>query len=279
MVEPLHVDELEVIACRRGLLQLPGEPHLQAWEPAATTDDNLRRLAGQSGGLLLRDGERLIVDLPMAGGYRRTLHAIGSGEQRWVDVARSAAQRIEHPLDLLLRSSLVRHRRPLGAPDRLPGRYELADVYLRFWYETCWADQSLIEGGAGDDVLARRRGRWQRHVGWVFEELAREHAARLATADLLPPAQYGEWWTDRGGRVQIDVLGLAGHRTVAAGEVRWDARPLRERDLAELARKVARAPDPVANPTYALRSRGGANKSVHSAGARVFRPDDMLTSP
>lgn len=219
------------------------------------------------------------MDLPQAGGYRRTLHAIGSGEQRRVEVARSAAQRVEQPLDLLLRSSLVRHTRPLGAPDRFPGRYELADVYLRFWYEMCWADQGLIEGGAGKAVLARRRGRWQRHLGWVFEELAREHARLLASADLLPAGQYGEWWRDRGGRVQIDVLGLDGKHTVAAGEVRWDARPLGDRDLADLQQKVSRAPDPVDQPLLAFWSRGGVRSKVAESGVRAFGPDDLLSQP
>jgi uncharacterized protein len=250
--------------------------HLRAWDQHARTQENLLRLAAQPGGLLLRSGERLIVDLPQAGGYRRTLHAIGSGDHRRADVARSAAQRIDQPLDLLLRSSLVRHRRPLGAPDRFPGIYEIDDVYLRFWYEMCWADQGLIEGGGGEAVLERRLGRWQRHLGWVFEELAREHAVRLSATGELPDGLYGEWWTDRGGQAQIDVLGIDGGRTVMAGEVRWDKRPLGARDVADLLRKVGRAPDPVPEPVLAFWSRGGVRDEVAADGVVSFTPDDVL---
>lgn len=250
--------------------------HLQAWDPDESANDNLRRLAGQPGGLLLRSGERLIVDLPQAGGFRRTLHAIGSGDQRRGEVARSAAQRVDQPLDLLMRSSLVRHRRPLGAPDRYPGIYEIDDVYLRFWYEMCWADQGLIEGGGGGAVLKRRMPRWQRHLGWTFEELARRHAIHLAATGDLPEGLYGEWWTDRHGQVQIDVLGLDGKRTVMAGEVRWDKRPLGSRDLGELVAKVGRAPTPVDDPVLAFWSRGGVRDNVLDDGVLSFTPEDLL---
>jgi AAA+ ATPase superfamily predicted ATPase len=269
--------DLEPAALIEAYAACGGYPlHLRAWDQSATTEDNLRRLAVQPGGLLLRGGERLIVDLPEAGGYRRALHAIGSGDRRRVDVARSAAQRVDQPLDLLLRSSLVRHRRPLGAPDRFPGIYEIDDVYLRFWYEICWADQGLIEGGAGDVVLERRHGRWRRHLGWVFEELARQHALRLSARGELPHGLYGEWWSDRGGQVQIDVLGLDGKRTVMAGEVRWDRRPLGLRDVGELVAKVNRSPEPVPEPVLAFWSRGGVRDDVASEGILSFTPADVV---
>jgi len=249
--------------------------HLAAWDEDASTEDNLLRLAATSGSLLLRSGQRLLTDIPHEGGYRRVLHAIGSGADVRAAIGRLADQRTERPLDLLLRTTLVRHRRPLGAPDRTPGRYEIADAYLRFWYDQLWADEELIEGGQGKQILARRRGRWERHLGWVFEEQAREHAVRLAQSGTLPSsAVYGPWWATRGPQAEIDVLGLVGRRTVMVGEAKWDRRPLHSREFAYLMERAKHAPDPVSDLVVAFWSRGGLSSQMH--GALGFTPADMV---
>lgn len=155
----------------------------------------------------------MLVDLPGEGGHRRVLHAIGAGATKRGDIERDAGQRGDRALDLLVRTSLVRPVRPVGSPDRSPRRFEIADAYLRFWHEMIWADQGLIDAGQGEQVLARRDPRWQRHLGWVFEEEARRHVVRAAAAGVVPPAVYGQWWATRGQQVEVDVCGLQGGRT------------------------------------------------------------------
>ncbi|MGH9101716.1 MAG: ATP-binding protein, partial [Acidimicrobiales bacterium] len=197
--------------------------HLRAWDTASTTKENLERLVGAPGGLLALAGERMLADLPEDGGHRRVLHAVGSGARTRSVIGREAGQRLERPLELLTRAGLLRVDRPLASPDHTPGRYELTDTYLRAWYALCWADLGLIAGGQGKQVLTRRWPRWQRHLGWVFEEQARAHAVRLAAAGRLPSeATYGRRWSTTGPQVEIDILGMTGRRAVlvSAGQAK-----------------------------------------------------------
>lgn len=251
--------------------------HLQSWEPDRPAAENLRRLYFTPGGLLLRNGAQLIADVPDEGGVRRTLHAIGSGADRRSAVASSAGQRVERPLDLLERATLIRRVRPVGAPDRTPGRWEPADAFLRAWYELCWADAEQIEAGLGGPVATARAGRWQRHLGWAFEEQARAHAVRLAGRGELPSdARYGRWWSTSGPQVEIDVLGVIGGRSTVIGEARWDSRPLGPRVLDELKAKERASPDPVPTPILCTWSRGGGAEALSAHGVRSYTPAQMV---
>lgn len=250
--------------------------HLRAWDPSETAERNLHRLVAEPGGVLAHAGERMLADLPDEGGHRRVLHVIGSGQHKRAAIRDKADQRVERPIELLQRAALVRIDRPLGSPDRTPGRYEVTDTYLRCWYELCWADLGLIDGGQGAQVLQRRLPRWQRHLGRVFEEQARAHAVRLAGAGRFPAAIYGRWWTTSGHQVEIDVLALRERSSVLVGEARWSDNPLGLRDLADLRRKALAVPDPVADIRFVTWSRGGAEPSALAAGLVAFRPDDMV---
>lgn len=252
--------------------------HLRAWDPAATAAANLERLMGEPGALLAHGGERMLADLPDEGGHRRVLHAIGSGEQVHARIRDRADQRLERPLALLTRAGMIRVERPLGAPDRTPGRYLVADTYLRCWYELCWADLGLIDGGQGAAVIRRRAPRWLRHLGAVFEEQARAHAVRLSRAGRLPSeAIYGRWWTRSGPQVEVDVLGLdAQGRSVLVGEAKWSDRPMDGRDVTDLRRLAGVAPDPVTDPLLAWWSRGELGRDAIAAGVSAFGPQDMV---
>ena len=252
--------------------------HLRAWDAGAPTSSNLERLMGEPGALLAHSGERMLADLPDEGGHRRVLHAIGSGEQVHARIRDRADQRLERPLALLSRAGLIRVQRPLGAPDRTPGRYLVADTYLRCWYELCWADLGLLDGGQGAAGISRRHPRWMRHLGAVFEEQARAHAVRLARAGRLPtPVIYGRWWATSGPQTEVDVLGLDGQgRSVLVGEAKWSDRPMDGRDVADLRRLAGAVPDPVRDPILAWWSRGGLGRDAIAAGVSGFGPADMI---
>lgn len=253
--------------------------HLRQWDERAGTDVNLRRLAGAPGGILLEDAVGILrEELPETGGYPRILAAIGRGRTRQSEIAGEAEQRIEHPLDVLVRAGFVRRSRPVGAPRRARPLYEIPDPYLAFWFGVLYSDLPEIEAGQGRAVLERRRPQWQRHVGWMFEEAARAHAARLAErGDLSEDLVVGRWWATKGEPCEVDVLGLRGSRTHLLGEARWQSRPLGAGDLEELRRKAVRVPRPVATPLYALWGRAGADEAAIRAGALGFDVEHVLT--
>lgn len=287
----MRLDPLDPLAARAFLSRLDavdaieayaacgGYPlHLTHWDQGATAGENLARLAGTTGGILLEDAQGILrEELPERGGYPRILGAIGRGRTRLGQIATEAAQRVEHPLDVLIRGGFVRKVRPVGAPRRARPLYEIGDTYLRFFFAVLYSDLPEIESGQGRTVLRRRRPEWGRQLGWVFEEAARAHAVRMAARGELPDdLVMGRWWASTGEPCEVDVLGLRGSRTALMGEARWQAAPLRARDLHQLEAKLGRVPRPVEKPQFAMWGRGGVDAAVRRAGALGFDVDDVL---
>jgi AAA+ ATPase superfamily predicted ATPase len=252
--------------------------HLRRWDANAGTDANLVRLAMTPGGILFEDALGILrEELPDVGGYPRILAAIGRGRTRASEIADDAAQRIEHPLDVLVRAGFVRRSVPLGSPRRVRPIYEIADPYLAFWFAVVYSDTAQVGAGQGRAVLRHRRDEWQRHLGWMFEELARQHAARLVAAGGLPgDLVIGRWWSKSGPPVEVDVLGMRGPRTALLGEAKWQARPLGQRDFTALVAKAAAVPRPLAGPMFVLWGRGGVDPNLRGDMVRGYDLDQML---
>ncbi len=283
-LDPVHarafIPALEPAAYVEAYAACGGYPlHLKAWDPDRSTDVNLLRLAGAAGGILLEDAASMLAEeLTHPGGYTRVLAAVGRGRTRFVQIAAESGQRVERPLEILIRAGLISKTLPVGAPRGARAGYEIADPYLAFWFGVLYSDIPQIEEGQGPAVLSRKNPSWQRHLGAVFEDLARSHARRLAARGELPSdLVIDRWWASSGEPCEVDVVGLRGARTALLGEARWQARPLGVRDLAQLQRKAARVPRAVELPTFALWGRGGVEDRIRSANVLGFDPHDMLS--
>lgn len=288
----LRLDPMDPVAARAFLPHLDpaqfleayaacgGYPlHLLAWDEQVGTTQNLLALATSPGGILLEDAASILrEELSDAGGYSRILGAIGRGRSRYSAIASEAQQRIEHPLDILVASGLVRKALPIGAPKGARPDYEIDDPYLAFWFGVLYSSIPEIETRQGEAVLARVDPHWQRHLGAVFEEAARAHARRLIERGVLPSnLLVGRWWATSGQPCDVDVLGLLGSQSYLLGEVRWQQRPLDGRDLEMLRRKTVRVPRATDAPTYALWGRGGVSLEVQRAGALGYDAEAVLT--
>ncbi|TCC43578.1 ATP-binding protein [Kribbella sindirgiensis] len=231
--------------------------HLQRWQPELKPAANLRRLAFEPGGMLLRDAmDILSEDLDWRGGYERVLAALGSGVRRRSRIASRAQQRIDYTLDRLRRAGYVRATRPLGAASSADPLYEIADPYLAYWFAVLRDDADLVEGGQGEAVQQRVQGRWQSHLARVFEEAARDHAIRLVQAGELPAGTtVGRWWRDE--VAEVDVLGLLDGQTRLLGEVKWREGGPTPRDLHALVGKVAYLPPAHPDLEQAFWTRSG----------------------
>ena len=285
-LDPLGAVEAQVFLPRLGPVEYleayaacGGYPlHLKSWDESASRETNLAALAGVAGGILLEDAAGILgEELPDVGGYPRILAAIGRGRTRLSEIAAEAGQRVEHPLGVLLRAGFVRRSVPVGAPRRARPLYEIADPYLAFWFGVLYSDLPQIEAGQGRAVLRRRRPQWQRHLGWVFEEAARAHAARLVVRGELPQdLVVGRWWAASGEPCELDVVGLRGSTAHLVGEARWQERPLGARDLRELAERAARLPRLAREPVFAFWGRGGVDAELESAGVLGFDAKQVL---
>jgi AAA+ ATPase superfamily predicted ATPase len=231
--------------------------HLDQWDQTAEVETNLRRLAYQPAGLLVRDALDIIgEDLDWRGGYERVLAAIGFGARRRSRIAGRAQQRIDYTLERLRRAGYVRRTVPVGSVAADP-LYEIADTYLAFWFGVLRDDVDLIEGGQGAAVRQRTAARLEQHVARVFESACRDHAALLAGDGEFPSDMIiGRWWRDE--TVEIDVLGISADRTGMLGECRWQKAPLTSRDVLELQRKISFVPEPAAEVRLLFWTRTGA---------------------
>lgn len=250
--------------------------HVAAWDPQATVTSNVARLAGQPGGILLEDADLILRELPEGPGFGRVLAAIGRGRTKFGDIQTDAGQRIEYALDFLTDSGLVLRETPLGTPRRTRPRYAIADPYLRFWFHVLHSDRAHIEGGMGPAVLEARRGEWNRHVGWAFEEQARAHARRLvALGEVEARTLIGRWWSADRQPSEVDVLGLhAGHVTLI-GEAKWAAGTLDRRWLRDLDRSLDEVGMPLAAPAKIIWTRAERPSDLPD-GVRVYGPADMV---
>ena len=249
--------------------------HLDAWDFDADTSTNLLGLAGAPGGVLLEDADLLLATLPDA--HRRALIAVGQGRARRSEISNEVGGRVDRPLEALLRARFVQAATPIGAPLKARPEYRVDDAYLRFWFRVLSNSVQRIEAGQGPAVLENTAGEWQTHLGWAFEQAARDHAVHLVASGALPGGtQVGEWWTTSGQPAQIDALGLLDHRTVFAGEAKWGRQPLGAQVVDELAAKVRLTPRPVAQPDLLLWGRGGVRPEVQVGAVRGFGPAAML---
>lgn len=251
--------------------------HLRRWSPGSSISDNLAELAFTPGGLLLRDAPDILSeDLDWRGGYERVLAAMAVGVRRRSRIASRAQQRIDYTLDRLRKAGYVTTARPVGASATSDPLYEISDDYLAFWFAVLRDDADLIEGGQGLAVRHRVEGRWQRHIGRVFESAARMQTERMVRSGTLPQsAIVGRWWRDEAA--EIDVLALDSGTPVLVGECRWQKHPLSERDVAELRSKLALLGSPGATPILGLWARGGATEAARRyPDVRAFTCDDLL---
>ncbi|MGH9110251.1 MAG: ATP-binding protein, partial [Acidimicrobiales bacterium] len=150
--------------------------HLDGWDTDQKAADNLLRLAGTPGGLLLEDGAALVNGLPDSA--RRVLIAIGQGRARRSEIVNDVGMRVDRPIEAVQRARLVHGEVPLGAPQKTRPLYRIADPFLRFWLRLLANHVQRIEAGQGAAVLEHVTGEWQNHLGVVFETMAREHAVR-----------------------------------------------------------------------------------------------------
>lgn len=254
--------------------------HLGKWDPRRSTDANLLALAFSAGGLLLDDARGMIQEeLAATSTHALVMSEIGRGRSTFSEISSALmGKKIAYSLNLLDRAGFIRKAVPLAAPKGARGHYEIGDAYLSFWYRVLASDATLVEAGQGAAVLTRRREEWKKHVRWVFEEAARDHARRLVASGELPKDMLlGRWWRhDRGLNVEIDVLGIQGHRTSLIGGARWSARPLPLGALTEMERMAAHVPSPAERITYALWTRSGVDPAIPHRDARAFTIADML---
>lgn len=215
------------------LLQLSDK--LDLWE-------NLRRAVLRRDSILYAEPDLLLrEELREPRMYAALLRALAEGTHRVTEITTAAGfsdrATTTRYLDTLRSRGLIERRLPVGVrrAGQKWGTWHLADPYLRFWGRWILPHVSQIEFGEVEGLIQETlRPNWDRFVGGVWEELARQHVYRLAADRVLPfwPEEVGAWWS---AQAQVDIVGVhRGRRSVLLGEARWRREPMSNADLAAL---------------------------------------------
>ncbi len=207
---------------------LGGTPQYNVWGGPGPVEEIIReRILAKDAPLyddphhLLREGE----GIRDPGTYLAILRVVAQGATTHNEIAQQAgiptanlARRLDRLEDLgyvVSRSSLERD----GSGNR--STYQLSDPYFRFWFRYVLRNRSRLESGRVDAVCAEIMVDLDNVIGPAFEHCCRVWVERYASEELTgAPHEVGSWW-DRRGRVEIDIVGVRGHRYVLVGSVKW----------------------------------------------------------
>lgn len=271
---------------------LGGMPYyLLACSDRMTVFDNIReRILATTGPLYNEPQLLLLEELREPRNYFSILRAIAQGNTRLNEIGQAArigdVRTTARYLDMLQQLRIVRRRVPAteSHPEKSRrGIYVIDDLFLRFWFRYVHPYHSALELGLGEAVLEQRiRPTFDQHVGWAFEEAARQHVARLARAGQLAglPERIGGWW-DRAA--EVDVVAISdGDGAMLLGECKWSRNPVGPAVLDGLKRKAALI-DPAGRwpqVRYAVFARSGFAPELEALAVvedvLLVGPDDMV---
>lgn len=219
--------------------------------------------------------------------YTSLVRALAMGSRRPSDIARAVgrggAAEVIPALNRLIEAGVIERITALSSRDtgRTPTRYEVADLFLAFWYHFIDPRRGAIRRVRTEDAslaLAREIvAALDEYIAReVFEGICRDWVWDFAGSALLPPGlrigHVGTWWSGRDGtQDEIDVVALSPEREgVLYGECKWSVAPMDVRDLGGLRAAIVAAGhdiNPIDRPWRALFSRSGFHPDLQAEAA------------
>ena len=117
-------------------------------------------------------------------------------------------------------------------------RYSIADNYFAFYYSFVHPFKEEIELGLIDEPWDNFELNFNRYLGFVFEEIAKQFLLRLNTSYGLPFkfTRIGRWWHKN---EEIDLVALnEREKRVLLAEVKW--KELNEKDVKRILQDLKR---------------------------------------
>ena len=272
---------------------LGGMPYyLNVFSDQADIFANIRTHILDGQGMLRREPQLLLMEeLREPRNYFSVLRAIAQGATRLNEI--SLAARIGEVtttaryLDILQDLRLV--SRSVPATERRPdkskrGLYRITDAFLRFWFRYVHPNQSSLDLGLADAVLAQRvQPTFDQFVSYAFEDAARAYVAHLARANQLGflPERVGSWW-ERAAEVDVVAVSDA-DGALLLGECKWSVNPVGTDVLDDLQRKTPQV-DPEGRwplVSYAIFAKAGFTPALvaraAAEGVRLVGPTALVT--
>jgi uncharacterized protein len=262
-----------------------GFPRLvQAAAPFATAAQFVTaQLEDENSGLCSNAARVLEAELPDASQASPVLHAIGSGDRTFRNIAHRcglADQTVQRALVTLLEKHLVARDVPASVPPSEHPRYRIDDSYLRFWLALVAPGISEIQRGRPDLAQERFASSWSAWRGRAIEPLIRDALFRLAATDqrLRGAARVSGWWP-RNNNPEVDLVGVDAWPRPASvcfvGSIKWrEESPFTTTDLRALDRDVSAIPGvTIDTPRVAV-----ARSRVDAAGVVAYTAAEIVSA-
>jgi uncharacterized protein len=259
--------------------------YLQFLDPATRLQANIVRLLLTPTGSLVDEPVILLQsELREISRYASVLAAIAAGCTKHGEIIGrvreiSDSKALGPYLDKLERMRLIRVVSSMDAsPRERDRRYFIADPLIVFWYRFVQPNLSGITQGFGREVWRHRIApHLDEHMGWMFEEICRDHARQYSQEHFLAPAQeIGRIWQPD---YDIDIAGTLLDGSMLYGECKWWATPVGENVLEELIERASRTNFGRGNERrqFVLYARRGFTAALRKRAA--LQPEIALHTP
>ena len=234
--------------------------------------ENVQELFFDPSGRLFEEPSNLLKqELKMPQTYNGIITAIAQGSSKLNEIATKVdipTSQCSKMLGTLISLGLVRKEIPVTEQRSKKTLYLLDDQMFIFWHRFVLPDLSRITMGLGETVCGEVfAGPLQSHMGYAFEQCARQHMWRALRAQRSPISfqKIGRWWgTNPKERreEEIDFIAFS-KETALFSECKWRGERVGEDVLAELIRKSELFPQ-FRRKEYALFSKGGFSQALWS---------------
>ena len=174
-------------------------------DAGAFTKKSMLETALSPGSVFLREGNDLMTEEFGKDNktYLSMLQLIASGRTQRSDIESVLKVSAGEYLQRLEREyGFVTRRLPMLTEDRRLGRWEVTDMYLRFYFRYIQPNDSFVQAGRTDLLMRAVSDDLESYEGRVLEDLLRRRIAEEGTYTSL-----GGYW-NRKGDVEIDIVVL-----------------------------------------------------------------------
>lgn len=231
--------------------------YLEEVDPAATAEENIRRLCFRPKGVLREDFDEMFLDVVTRQPTftARVLRRLAEGSASAAEIADGFGMerggRVSDALEQLAESGLVSEdasNNPLTGRPAREKRYRLRDNYARFYLRYIEPSKTVIDADAFAFAGFGGLEGWDATMGLAFENLVVNNYRELlgpiglGTAQVLSAAPYRRAGSGKapGSGVQVDLL-LQTRRSICLVEVKRE-REIGREVIAEMQEKVKRVP-------------------------------------
>jgi len=218
--------------------------------------------------------------------YFALLQAISLGKRKLSEIVNATGLRqptankylaVLSDLKIVERELPVTVEKPLKSKK---GLYRITEEFFQFWFKFVFTGRGELEMGKTDIVLDRIKLRFDQHLSFVYEKIAKDVLWNNMES-FFPFTKIGRWW-DKNEEIDLVAIGSEVN-AILFGEVKWSNKPVGTNIYAALKEKANKVN--WGNETrvqhFCLFSKSGYTEAMiklaHTEGVVLFNKDKKIS--